>query len=931
MSRIRHVGAALGYGTSGDETASQFLAIVGSPRYKVSHFFFGSSIPTSLASAPKNLAAEKTAGRRACLDFELTHYGINGTYGAGGTPAAGAVTDKNKLVTFLTDCKNNGLDFTVCLWHEAFDKFNKYSTQANNNLDYTNSMGYYGAALRALGIPVIFDPSNYSANHHFAATIGTAASPGLGYAACAAGYIDECYTDWYPNEGNSSTTPAGSGIQGTWDNIQALADTFNLPLGILELGPAPATASVNWNDADIQAFLTLVTNSISTRVAAGKPVADIIMWATNDNATQSGMYLASNWSSGTIAKYRNLFDTYDGKSYGPTTDPSNTVANDFESGSNGTAVSTGNSVGVAGQEDGFDLVSASGSGNTGTFDNAHVFQNALAYKSAVGATTGSVYVGWNTSLGASMSQIWFREHIYITALPGNDVRIARTTSGGTFAGAVALTTAGNIRLVDKAGVSQGLSATTIPLNQWVRIEGYVIGSGTAGQIEAKIFLDPTAVTPSETVTSAGTINTLGLLDAVTFGNPSSAINFTFWLDGVAASTFAYIGPLILTIPPPGGTIPYTVGAASTGASATIAVTPSTSTTAGDCLVANIWSQFPVTDVRDTQGNSWVPVNQRLGAQQWVTTGKTKALGADTVTVTQGGSGAGNVVIVGVPGAAYAGVDAINHTTGTSNAPSVATGSLITDDGQTAILAVANSAGLPTSFGGGFTGLGTSHGSSTEYLQAAYLQGVGAAGVTGSAAVPSGTWIAMIVTLQMTSLVGSVPPVPTQLAGTLATSSDMNALSTAALWQRRPPLVIAQSASGQSLTGGSAIAIQWDRMLRDTDGFFNAANSTRLTVQTQGIYKVRYAVPFGVAGVDCQCKVRITTGSNNPAGAGVTSAWWFGYCQAANSIDGCVVGGGILPLLMYPGDYIEILATAGTTTTVTNSLQPAHAALRMVST
>lgn len=307
-SGVRHVGAALGFGTLGDDDATSFQAVVGSGRYKVSHFFFGGSIPASLSAAPKNLSAEQTAGRRAIIDFELTHYGV------GGSPAAGAVTDKNNLITFAQDCKTNGLDFKICLWHEPYNKFNTQATQALNNLDYTNSMSYYGAALRAIGVEVIFDVSNYSANHHWAQTIGNAAAPGLGWAACSMGLIDSVYTDWYVNEGNSATTPAGSGIQGTWNNIEDLADAFGLPLGILELGPAPATNAVQWNETDIQAFLTMVTTSLSTRAASGKAIGDIVWWATNDNATQTGMYLVGSWSAATIAKYQNIFDTYDGSS-----------------------------------------------------------------------------------------------------------------------------------------------------------------------------------------------------------------------------------------------------------------------------------------------------------------------------------------------------------------------------------------------------------------------------------------------------------------------------------------------------------------------------------------------------------------------------------------------------------------------------------------
>lgn len=565
MSRTRHVGCALGYGTAGDLTASQFLAIVGGTRYKVSHFFFGSSVPTSLASAPKNLAAEQTAGRRALVDFNLTHYGVNGTYGAGGTPAAGAVTDRNKLTSFLTDCQSNGLDVTVCLWHEPYDKFNAYGTQAQNNLDYANSMGYYGSALRALNIPVIFNPSNYSADHHWGVTIGNATTPGLGWAACSAGYIDEVYSDFYPNEGNSGSTPAGSGIQGTLDNVAALADAFALPMGLLEFGYAPATSAVNWNDTDIGVFRAYIASFFSARASAGKPVGDLIAWGTNDNATQTGMYLPSNWSAGSLSAYQSLFDTYDGGTYAGGGAGAVTVANDLQSGTSGSNITTANSGGLAGVEDPFDEVTATGTGVTATYSNTHAFQGTLAFQAHVGTTIGSSHAGWTTRLGTSMPQIWFRLYLFVTALPSADVRICRVTSGGTFAAAVTLTTTGKIGIRDSAGTSQGATTAGITLSSWFRVEGYMIGSATVGRVEAKLFNTPTSTTPTETLTTAATLNTLGLLDGVNFGNPSSATSWDAWFDGLAGSTAGYAGPLpagpsatgTLALPAPGfqGTAP----------------------------------------------------------------------------------------------------------------------------------------------------------------------------------------------------------------------------------------------------------------------------------------------------------------------------------------------------------------------------------------
>lgn len=309
--RTRHVGAALGFGTAGDLTPSQFITAVGGSRYAVGHFFLQGNIPASLAAAPKGIPAYAGV-YRALIDFELTHYGISGTYGAGGTPAAGAVTDAANLGTFIQSCQAGGLDLTISLWHEPFNKFNGFGTNAQNVLDYTNSMGYYGAVLRQHNVPVVFDIGNFSAIFHNAPTdnpitIGNATNPGLGWASCNLGYIDEVSTDFYVDE-------AGATTQGTLTNIANLALEFGLPLGVNEIGFTTANTAT-FTEADVVAYCAYLGGFLSGWVAGGNQLTDLIIWATNDNATTPGESLPAAWSANTLAFYQSLFDTYDGGLY----------------------------------------------------------------------------------------------------------------------------------------------------------------------------------------------------------------------------------------------------------------------------------------------------------------------------------------------------------------------------------------------------------------------------------------------------------------------------------------------------------------------------------------------------------------------------------------------------------------------------------------
>lgn len=376
--------------------------------------------------------------------------------------------------------------------------------------------------------------------------------------------------------------------------------------------------------------------------------------------------------------------------------------------------------------------------------------------------------------------------------------------------------------------------------------------------------------------------------------------------------------------------PYSMGSNDSASTASLVVAVSVTTSAGDVIAVAAWSAQPVTRVTDTQGNSYVLARAAGGASFWVTTGKTNVLtsGTDTVTITLSSAGAANAKLIGVPGVHYAGLDSHNSATGTGTSVSLGTGNLTTSSGEIALALVANTTSGPT-WSGAFVALGTVvHNLSPEFLGAGWASITSAA--TATATITSGTWAALVITLQITSFVGSVPGPPTQYAGQLATSTDMNALANSALFWRRPPMVIAQATTGQSLTGGVQAAVQYSALLRDTDGFFSTAFPTRLTVQTPGIYKVRYSIPFGVAGVSCQVLVRIQTGANNPAGAGVQTPFWYGFASAAGGIDGTVNGGGVMPVYFYAQDFIQIMATVATTSTMPTSPQAALVSMRMVS-
>jgi hypothetical protein len=217
------------------------------------------------------------------------------------------------------------------------------------------------------------------------------------------------------------------------------------------------------------------------------------------------------------------------------------LINNAEGGSNTTTVTTANSGGSSGSA--FDVVTI-GSGAALTFDNAHAAHGALSYK-FVASSSGSVVSAWTTSLtGSSVTQVWFRTYVYITANPVIALKLVEAMSSTTQRASVSVGTTGKITLQNAAGTTLLTSTTTVPLNQWFRIEGFFIGSATVGQIECKIFTtSANAVSPDETLTTTAVQNNGGTINRLQFGNPTSGVSYTHWMDEVGASDTAYLGPV----------------------------------------------------------------------------------------------------------------------------------------------------------------------------------------------------------------------------------------------------------------------------------------------------------------------------------------------------------------------------------------------------
>lgn len=216
------------------------------------------------------------------------------------------------------------------------------------------------------------------------------------------------------------------------------------------------------------------------------------------------------------------------------------LVNSFGGGTSGTTVTTGNSGGASGNA--WDFV-AIGTGATVAYDNTHSIDGPLACHVANDATGAAAALYWTSSLG-TQSQVWFRGYLYFTAYPTNDVQIYATYDEGSalVSDTYIEANTGLITVQDTNFDAIFTTANPIPLNQWFRIEGFVIGNAAVGQVQLKVFDNANSATPTETLTSAATQDTAGAMTQYIFGIISAA-NQEYWMANLGVSTQGYLGPV----------------------------------------------------------------------------------------------------------------------------------------------------------------------------------------------------------------------------------------------------------------------------------------------------------------------------------------------------------------------------------------------------
>jgi len=186
-----------------------------------------------------------------------------------------------------------------------------------------------------------------------------------------------------------------------------------------------------------------------------------------------------------------------------------------------------------------------GTGGSLTWDNTHAAHGSRAIKISTGGTSTSTYVAWT---GLSISRVRGRANVYITASPPTVTQvIARGMASSLQKFRLYVNTSGKLVIADSSNVSQTTLSTTIPANQWFRVE-WDITAGTSAAYEVRLYTSVDSSSATETASGSASNFGSGNFDEVRYGTAANFANVVgYWLDDLGLSDTGFMGPALHTV------------------------------------------------------------------------------------------------------------------------------------------------------------------------------------------------------------------------------------------------------------------------------------------------------------------------------------------------------------------------------------------------
>jgi hypothetical protein len=183
-------------------------------------------------------------------------------------------------------------------------------------------------------------------------------------------------------------------------------------------------------------------------------------------------------------------------------------------------------------------------GSTGVYDTARALSGTLSGRFDQ-VTTNGCFITWDTTSIGSVTTIYGRLYVYVTAQPGAAFWFIVPESAGTRNGLIRWNAAGTVSVFDSTLGAATTGSQTVPLNEWVRMEWKLVCHASTGILEFKMFHGHEAAA-IETVTKSSA-NTLAATDTVDIGQTAAfAVGTPWWLDDITLDDTGYPGPSVVS-------------------------------------------------------------------------------------------------------------------------------------------------------------------------------------------------------------------------------------------------------------------------------------------------------------------------------------------------------------------------------------------------
>jgi hypothetical protein len=215
-----------------------------------------------------------------------------------------------------------------------------------------------------------------------------------------------------------------------------------------------------------------------------------------------------------------------------------TYVNSLEGGTDGVAISAGNSGGASG--DAFATLPGLPSGATREYDSATIISGTMSAKVATDTTSGIVPLRWDIT---STTAIYQRCYYQFSANPSAAVRIMMGIDNVTTRYSVQFLTDGKVRLLNSSGVTVHTTTNSMPLNAPFRLE--VFADLTNGQATTRVFHGANVHGTTADEALGPTACTFGAAQVtkVDVGITVAAASVVaFWLDDIGTSDTGWLGP-----------------------------------------------------------------------------------------------------------------------------------------------------------------------------------------------------------------------------------------------------------------------------------------------------------------------------------------------------------------------------------------------------